>query len=251
VCRPPLAHDVRVSSDLGRPVGTGVAATGPSAPPPAATRSATPGWRDPRLWIGVAIVAVSVVVGARVLSSADDTVAVWAVAGDVGSGDALGEPDLVSTRVRFSDEADLARYFRVEDELPPDLTTTRTLGAGELLPRSALGSAEDADTVDVSLEVTPGLVPPEVGVGSVVSVYLVAAPVEEGGTATGDAPRTETDAGVPALSGVTVVDAPATSQVTPGLGRQLVVAVDARDVAGYYRRLGALEAPLASVTLDR
>jgi len=244
---------VRVSSDLGRPVDPGATVTGAAAPP-AATRSSTPGWRDPRLWIGVAIVAVSVVVGARVLASADDSVAVWAVAGDVGSGDGLTEADLVSTRVRFSEEADLDRYFRVEDELPSDLTTTRTLGAGELLPRSALGSADDADTVDVSLEITPGLVPPEVGVGSVVSVYLVAAPLEEGEASAGSGaggPRTETDAGVPALSGVTVVDAPPTSQVTPGLGRQLVVAVDEGDVAGYYRRLGALDAPLASVTLDR
>ena len=39
----------------------------PGAPPP--------GWRDPRLWIGVAIVAVSVLVGALVLGTSDDTVA--------------------------------------------------------------------------------------------------------------------------------------------------------------------------------
>ena len=35
---------------------------------------------DPRLWVGVAIVAVCVVAGARLLAAADDTVAVWAVA---------------------------------------------------------------------------------------------------------------------------------------------------------------------------
>ena len=246
-----VAHDVGVSSDLGRPADAGATAPTVGVPRPA-TRSSTPGWRDPRLWIGVAIVAVSVVVGARVLASADDTVAVWAVADDVGTGDTLTEADLVSTRLRFADEADASRYFLVDDELPADLALTRTLGAGELLPRSALGSAEEAGTVDVSLEVPPGLVPPEVGTGSVVSVYLVAAPVEDGQAATGGStPRTEDDAGVPALSGVTVVDAPAADQLTPGLGRQLVLAVEEDDVAAYYRRLGALDDPLLSVTLDR
>ncbi|MBW6551905.1 hypothetical protein MMA91_24640, partial [Salmonella enterica] len=56
------------------------------APPPA-VRASTPGWRDPRLWVGVAIVAVSVVGGARLLASADDTVAVYGVVTDMGAGD--------------------------------------------------------------------------------------------------------------------------------------------------------------------
>ena len=43
-----------------------------------------PGWRDPRLWIGIAIVAVSVVAGARLLAAADDSVTVWAAAADLG-----------------------------------------------------------------------------------------------------------------------------------------------------------------------
>ena len=38
---------------------------------PAATRPTTPGWRDPRLWIGVVLVTGSVVAGARILSGAD------------------------------------------------------------------------------------------------------------------------------------------------------------------------------------
>ena len=86
--------------------------------PPVAVRATTPGWRDPRLWIGVAIVAVSVVAGARLLASADDTVAVWAVIDDMGAGDLVSESDLEVRRVRFADDADLARYFRADDQLP-------------------------------------------------------------------------------------------------------------------------------------
>ena len=41
-------------------------------------RGHRPAWRDPRLWIGVVLVAASVVAGARLLAAADDTVQVWA-----------------------------------------------------------------------------------------------------------------------------------------------------------------------------
>ena len=49
-------------------------------------------------------VAASVVAGARVLATADDTVQVWAAASDMGAGDRLTEADLVASRVRFADE---------------------------------------------------------------------------------------------------------------------------------------------------
>lgn len=45
-----------------------------STTPPPATRTGTPGWRDPRLWIGVLVVAASVVLGARIVGGSDDTV---------------------------------------------------------------------------------------------------------------------------------------------------------------------------------
>src|SRR6478736_5540715 len=76
-------HDGAVSRNLGS------SRVHPSTP--TAVRATRPGWRDPRLWVGVLIVAVSVVAGARVLAAADDTVAVWAVAADAGPGAALTE----------------------------------------------------------------------------------------------------------------------------------------------------------------
>ena len=73
-----------------------------------AQRVRRPGWRDPRLWIGVVLVAGCVVAGARMLAAADDTVQVWAAASDLGAGDRLTEDDLVAQRVRFADAAALA-----------------------------------------------------------------------------------------------------------------------------------------------
>ena len=59
----------------GRP-SPGASASDASAVAPPVSRAQSPGWRDPRVVVGVVIVAVCVLLGARVLGSADDTVAV-------------------------------------------------------------------------------------------------------------------------------------------------------------------------------
>lgn len=69
-------------------------ASAPVQPPPA-TRVGRSGWRDPRLWIGVVLVTVSVVAGARLLAAADDTVTVWAVVDDLGAGSAIDRKSVV------------------------------------------------------------------------------------------------------------------------------------------------------------
>ncbi len=209
-----------------------------SAAPPAAARARRPGWRDPRLWIGIAIVAASVLVGARVLAAADDTEAVWALRADAGDGETLTEDDLVSVRVRFQDADELDRYFRVDDTLPADLRLDRALGEGELLPRAAVGDAEQADTRQVPLAVPPEQLPPSVGPGSTVDVYLVAATPTEGG----EAARTKV------LEEVTVVDV-ATPEEGLGAGgvQQVVVSVPAAQVEPFYERLNTLEAPVLAV----
>ena len=212
------------------------------AVPPAA-RATTPGWRDPRLWIGLLIVAVSVVGGARLLAAADDTVAVWAVADDAGPGAQLDAGDLVAHRVRFADEADLAAYFRVADRLPADLRLVRGVGAGELLPRAAVGSAATAaGTVELPVAVDVDQVPPAVHTGSVVDVYLL-------GSATGRTRGAGGDAGRPILERATVVDAPS---VESGLGatgarRQLVLAVPEADAAAYFATVGGVADPALTV----
>jgi len=160
-------------------VSTPPAAAGSSLGPdraapdvPLATRARTPGWRDPRLWIGVLIVAVSVVVGVRLVSSADDSVAVWGLATDLGVGDTVTTEDLVAREVRFVDESDLALYLPADAELPADLQLSRAVGAGELLPRAALGGSGSSDVVEVPLPVAPTGVPSSVTSGSLVDVYV-------------------------------------------------------------------------------
>jgi hypothetical protein len=212
---------------------------------PAAQRVQRAGWRDPRLWIGTAIVAVSVVAGARLLGSADDTVAVWVAAGDLGAGAPVTSADLERHRVRFADAGDLDGYFSAASP-PPAGVLLRGVGAGELLPRAAVGPADRSGTVQVPLSVEPEQVPPSVGRGSVVDVYVLGgADGRVDGTAGGPSAAGEVQ---PALSGVSVVDAPAMedSFVVSGK-RQLVLAVPEQQAKRFFGLLGATDSATLTV----
>lgn len=207
---------------------------------PAVRSSAASGWRDPRLWVGVALVAASVVAGARLLAAADDTVQVWSVAGDLAPGEPVGEDDLVAERVRFADEERLAGYFTVDDELPADAVLVRGVGDGELLPRAAVGAVEDDGMLELPISVDPALVPPSVGPGSVVSVYATA-PGGAGQAGSGAA-------GGVLLEDARVVDASADPTGFSASGRrQLVLAVAETDVTRYFEATAGVEDPVLTV----
>jgi hypothetical protein len=211
---------------------------------PPALRGHRPAWRDPRLWIGIVLVAASVVVGARVLASADDTVQVWAAASDLGAGQRVQADDLVAQRVRFADADALAGYFTVDDQLPADLELTRSVGHGELLPKASVGTPDETGLVEVPIAVEPELVPPSVEPGDVVDVYVVA-PISA--DTQGDQTREPPPEG-PALTEATVVDAPelASSFGTSGK-RQLVLAVPQDAAPAFFTLLARYDAPSLTV----
>ncbi|MBJ7357619.1 hypothetical protein [Nocardioides sp.] len=224
-----------MATTLGDATGLGDAAT-------PAQRVRRPGWRDPRLAIGIVLVAGSVVAGARLLAAADDTVQVWTAASDLGAGARLTEDDLVAARVRFADEDAQDGYYAVDDELPADLELLRGVGAGELLARSAVGPSGASGLVEVPIAVEPEQVPPSVTAGAVVDVYVVATPDAEE-----EAPGTTAEDG-PALAGVTVVDAPALAESFGTSGRrQLVLAVPEADTAAFFALLGSHDSAVMTV----
>lgn len=213
-----------VSHDLGNST---------SATVPPATRVKRAGWRDPRLWLGVLLVTVSVVGGARLLAAADDTVPVWIARETLGAGAQISEADLDVRRVRFADEADLGRYFRAEEAFPADMVLQRGVGRGELVPRSAVVSGEQVDTLRVPLEVAPHQVPPSVTTGSVIDVYLTDGP---GG-------QREQPSG-PALEAVVVASAPPVEDSFAVSGaRQVVVTVPEEDAEAFQDVYAGLDDP--------
>lgn len=200
-----------------------------------ASRASQPGWRDPRLWIGIAIVAVSVVGGARLMSSADDSVSVWAVREDVGAGITLDPEQLVARRVRFAEGTDVDHYLRTEETLPAALHLTRGVGAGELLPVGALGSAGGTGVVQAPIRVATEGVPPSITVGSRVDIYV----------------SDDSEASRPAvllLADVVVTSATGTADTLGASGdRQLVLGVPDGEAAGLARLIAASAAGTLTV----
>lgn len=204
---------------------------------PRASRLATPGWLDGRLVLGVLLVLVSVVVGARVLSAADRSTVVYAVTRDLAAGSVLESGDLRQVRVRLFDSAE--RY--VAAGAPPlGYVVRRGLGAGELLPREALDSPEqDVDWREVTVPVEVGHLPPGLVDGAQVDVWVTpqAAGAPQPPAAGGEPPATpdrlQLHGAQLVLQGVTVLDVQAEGGAFSGsTSIPVVLQVRPADVSG-------------------
>ena len=115
------------------------------------------------------------------------------------------------------------------------------LAAGELLPRAAVGSAEDAALRQVPISVASDQVPGSVGAGDLVDVYL--RPATRSGC-TGSA----VCSGRPVLTGVTVLDAPPADEAFGAQGgRMLVLGVHDTDAHRFFRLLASTDDPSLTV----
>lgn len=200
-----------------------------SAPP--ATRGQSPGWRDPRLVAGVTIVAVCVLLGARVLAGADDTVAVWSLRHDVPAGTPVDASDLSVTRVHFAGNG-AQRYLPASSSADSVGTATHDLVRGELLARSAVTRAAREDLVEVPLSVAPDDLPASVREGALVDVWVTPKVAD---------PGTERVRARLALDDVVVVAVPAAGDsLAPHTTQQVIVGVDEATAADLADALGEL-----------
>jgi hypothetical protein len=186
------------------------------SPSPPSQRISRPGWRDPRLWIGVAIVAACVLLGARVLAAADNTVPVWSASADLEQGDPVGAADLTSRDVRFARPADADRYLSAATPLPADAVLSRDIGAGELLPRSALGAADASWQRTLTFDFTGPGVPAGLARGDRVDVYVTSVAKQKGGRSS------EAEQARLVLSDVVVTDLDRASDSLAGSGARAV-----------------------------
>jgi hypothetical protein len=158
---------------------------------PRAARLATPSWLDGRLVLGVLLVLVSVVVGARLLSAADRSTLVYAVTKDLAAGSVLQTEDLVPVRVRLYDRAD--RYIAASSAVPSGYVVRRAIDSGELLPLAALSlPEEDVDFRLVTVPVDQGHFPPSLTDDQQVDVWVTPEAAADGGAEPGPgAPSTD------------------------------------------------------------
>lgn len=119
-------------------------------PTPRASRLPRSRWLDPRLVLGLVLVLVSVVLGAKLLSEADDRVHVWSVTRDLGADSVLDQRDLAVTSVRLDDAA--AHYLAASEDLE-GMVLARPVGAGELLPVDAVRPPSSSDHRRLVIEV--------------------------------------------------------------------------------------------------
>lgn len=139
-------------------------------PAPTAPRLRRPTWRDPRLVVGVVIVALSVALGSWAVSSAGRTVPVYAAAGTLTPGEQLGTDRLRTVDVRLGASVD--RYLRADEPLPEDVVVQRVVDDGELVARGALGPAEAVEVRSVAVPVGSG-VSDRIRKGAVVDLWFV------------------------------------------------------------------------------
>lgn len=198
---------------------------------PAAQRLTLRRWRDPRLWVGLVLVAASVVVGGRVLAGADDTVGVWALARDVGAGTPLTGDALVVRQVRFSDPEVLASYLRAVRPVPSGAVLAHDVSAGELLARASI-AGQQATAFEIPVVVDSAGAPDDLDVGDVVDVWVGPA---AGSGSDADARRMLT--GVPVVGTVR-----ATGPFGDAATRQVLLGIDRVAAA----RLGPLLGEMSS-----
>jgi len=156
-------------------------------PAPTAARLRRPGWRDPRLLAGIALVAAAVALGAWAARSAQATVPVYATRAVLVPGTSVDAAALVVVDVRLPEIAS-GGYLSALEPLPEDVVALRTVGAGELVPQDAVGAAADVALRPVAIPVraapSDAVVP-----GAVVDVWFT--PARPTGAGSDDAPAAE------------------------------------------------------------
>jgi hypothetical protein len=171
-----------------------------------------PSWRDPRLLVGLVLIAVAVAAVVAIVQRADTTQPFYAATRDLAPGTVLGDDDLVIVHVRVSQ----GEYVPQSDAVAGRVIG-RTIGAGELIPTSALVDGDSYSARSIAVETSMPLAD-GVGVGSTVDLWV---------TVVDDAGARSTMVG----SGLAVTDVREAQSTLGGTGGQTVyVAVPLGDV---------------------
>jgi hypothetical protein len=132
---------------------------------------------DPRLIIGMVLIAASTLGGWALITGLDDSSEVYVARDTVTPGTPIDAGDLAVVSVRLG--SGTAAYLTPADLPPGGLVVSRTIEAGELVPRSAV---DETDRTGLATIVVPsrGALPTGLGAGSRVDVWT-ARQVDHGG----------------------------------------------------------------------
>jgi hypothetical protein len=156
----------RVLSVLNRHAPSDSPAVGVQPSPPV-RRTSRAWWRDARVLAGVALIVVSMLVGARLLAGSDATVTAWQATRDLAPGAVVSPDDVVAVTI----PATLAGAYAGGSGLPT-APLDRPLLAGEILPTPLDVTPGDARWVTVPVE--PLHAPVDLAPGERVDVWATA-----------------------------------------------------------------------------
>lgn len=122
--------------------------------------------------LGILLVAITALAGAKLVSSADDTTAVWAAERDLPAGSKLTSGDLTTVRVRFTSSEAAERYVAADAELQ-GFVLVRPISAGEFVPRQAAVTQTDNDRTELPLSLAAGRLPADIAAGDQVDLWVV------------------------------------------------------------------------------
>lgn len=146
--------------------------SGFAAPSTPTLRTRRARWKDGRLLLGVLLVAITALAGAKLLSTADDTTAVWAAKRDMPIGTTISGDDLTTMTVRFTSDSAAAQYVAADADLK-GLVVTRPISKGEFVPRQAATTKSDSQHTELPLSIATGRLPSDTAVGDHVDVWVV------------------------------------------------------------------------------
>ncbi|SDR79538.1 SAF domain-containing protein [Agrococcus carbonis] len=132
-------------------------------------------WMDPRLVIGVLLVAASLVGVWFVVQQSSRTETAWAATRTLLPGEAVAAGDVEQVEVRLPQSH---QHYLAAATDPVGMVVASPIGAGEVLPVRALGDAAGTGRAAVVIDVE-GALPRAVQPGSLVDVWT-AAPSDEG-----------------------------------------------------------------------
>lgn len=136
------------------------------------SRFRRPRWRDPRLGVGVLLVAGSVALGGWLFSQADHTTPSYVARGPIAVGQTLAEADMDVVDVNLSTVAHgYLSHGEVAELKAAGAVFIHRVPAGELIPRSAVGSVTDLTYRPVSIPVTN---PTPIAPGDIVDLWVMA-----------------------------------------------------------------------------
>jgi hypothetical protein len=135
-------------------------------------------WKDGRLVLGVLLVAITALAGAKLLSSADDTTTIWAADRDLPAGTKLTSGDLTTVRVRFTSGDEAQQYVDAGADLK-GFVVVRSIGAGEFVPKEAAVTQTENDRTELPLSIAAGRLPGDTAAGDQVDVWVVPKDAEQ------------------------------------------------------------------------